>query len=171
MPEYCTLNSTQPGVSYTILLQTFSTPLDDDVLSYGVLLATGTCAKLVENYGVGAKQWRTECLIEGEALLPGIQTGAAAAEAGYADRSWLGATEVVDATWPGSVNFERAFCNDDTNMGDWCEEEVVSAAIENKTCYYGYSGGPFDDGAAFDSNTMKRCYCGNPVDTPTGGAF
>jgi hypothetical protein len=171
MPEYCTLNSTQPGVSYTVLLQSFSTPLDDDLLSYGVVLAEGTCQNLIETYGVGAKQWRMECLIEGEAVLPGSQTGAAAAAAGLADRSWLGWDEVSDVNWPGSVNFERAFCDDDTNMGDWCADEVTTAAAEGKSCYYGYSGGPFDNGAAFDSATQARCYCGNPDDTPTGGSF
>jgi hypothetical protein len=171
MPEYCTLNSTQPGVSYTVMMQTFSTPLDDDVLGYGVLLAQGTCQRLIETNGVGAKQWRTECLVEGEAIVTGMQTGAAAEEAGLADRSWLGASEVSEVSWPGSVNFERAFCDDDTNMGDWCAEEVANAAIEGKTCYYGYSGGPYDDGAVFDSSTQERCYCGNPDDTPTGGAF
>ena len=102
MPEYCTLYNTQPEVSYTVLLQTFSTPLDDDTLSYGVLLAQGPCQSMIETYGVGAKQWKGECLIEGEALVPGMQTGAAAALANYADRSWVG-TEVADVTWPGSV--------------------------------------------------------------------
>ena len=74
-------------------MQTFSTPLDDDVLGYGVLLAEGTCQRLIERNGVGAKQWRSECLIEGEAIVPGMQAGAAAAEVGLADRTWLGADE------------------------------------------------------------------------------
>ena len=101
-------------------MQTFSTPLDDDVLGYGVLLAEGTCQRLIERNGVGAKQWRSECLIEEKRSFLACKPARRQPEAGLADRTWLGADEVSDVSWPGSVNFERAFCDDNTNMGDWC---------------------------------------------------
>ncbi len=48
-PEYCTVQNTQPGVSYTVALEVFSLPPDDNRLSFSMLLADGPCTPLIDN--------------------------------------------------------------------------------------------------------------------------
>jgi len=104
-PEYCTLRATQPGVDYLVLLQTWSTPIDDDKLSYGLVVSQGTCAELKQKVAPGIDD---ECVITGEALDP--ETG---------------------ETIPGSKEFEQAFCaatTGDTTLADYCADERAHRA-------------------------------------------
>ena len=71
-PEMCSLAFTDPGVSYTALLQTFSTPLDDDRLGFGLVLYNGSCSQLINlATGVGGPDQADnvpvqECVVSGE---------------------------------------------------------------------------------------------------------
>ncbi len=54
-PEWCDIDTAErEGIEYTVLLRTFSLPIDDDVLSFGVSVFDGSCENL------------TECTIPGE---------------------------------------------------------------------------------------------------------
>lgn len=82
-PESCTLDTSQrKGVQYTVVLQTFETPLDDGVLSFGAMVVDGNCTKVSVN----------ECTIPDEAL--NAESGAevsgfAALEAAYCQDDML----------------------------------------------------------------------------------
>jgi hypothetical protein len=111
-PEYCTLEATQPGVSYMILMETWSTPLDDDRLGYGLIVAHGRCQDLA-----GAADWgNEECVLMGETLDP--ETG---------------------APRTGSIQFEQAFCDAGFDMTDYCEQEAAQKNCENSDagCFCG----------------------------------
>lgn len=62
-PEYCEIDTELlAGVDFTVVLQTFSTPLDDGVLSFGAMVVDAGC-------GIGGISV-TECTIPSEALDP-----------------------------------------------------------------------------------------------------
>ena len=95
-PEKCTIFNTQPGVRYVVVMETWSTPLDDDRLGYGVLLTNGDCRQLVNTVPTG----NDECMIMGEAIDP--STGSA---------------------YAFSEGFEEQFCNPLASMADYCANE------------------------------------------------
>ena len=54
-PEWCEIDTEErEGIEYTVLLRTFSLPIDDDILSFGLAVFDGSCTNL------------TECTIPGE---------------------------------------------------------------------------------------------------------
>jgi len=64
--EYCDIDtSLHPNKSYTIVLNTYSLPLDDSVLSYAVLAVEGECRDIGTAVGL-ADSSLDECLIKGE---------------------------------------------------------------------------------------------------------
>jgi hypothetical protein len=150
-PEYCTIPATDLGISYTILLRTWSTPLDDDRLSFGFLLANGSCND-IRGLNGPATNLNDECVIQGESLTP------VGEEAG----PFYGFDEVNDAgrIWSKSVELEETFCNPDTLMRRFCNQEVEDVNEAGATCSWGDPPTGEED----------RCYCGNPDDTPAPGA-
>jgi hypothetical protein len=57
--EFCTIDTDQKeGIEYTVVLETFSVPLDDGVLSFGVAVVNERCARLDTS----------ECFIRGESF-------------------------------------------------------------------------------------------------------
>jgi hypothetical protein len=161
-PEFCDIEATDPGVSYTVLLETWAAPLDDDRLSFGVIVVNGPCtgANSLESAafgGLAGSDLADECLIKGESLVPeptefGPHYGKAAA---------------ASRIWSDSETFETQFCLDIASEGyqmrNFCntERDVVDA-----------SGRPcgWEDFDAQDA-TMSRCYCGDLDDTPDGNPF
>lgn len=157
-PEFCNLNFTDPGVSYTGLLQTFSTPLDDDRMGFGLIVFDGTCQQLIQiTTGVGPQTQSDqphgqECVITGESIIPRP----------------IGNNEVTYCTgegckdpWAGSVEFETEFCLG--GLGDmrrFCRQE---------------SSQMFDAGLDCEreviENPDSRCYCGDINDLPQPGAL
>ncbi len=122
-PEYCTLQATQPGVSYTVLMESFSTPLDDDRLGFGLLLANGTCRALKDS-GAGAVP--DECVILGEAN--DISTTVIGED---------GSITVGDPI-AGSEDFEKSFCGiGDKPLPDFCVEEASLKNCLVETCFCG----------------------------------
>jgi hypothetical protein len=158
-PEYCTIHNTLPGVSYTVVMQAYSLPLDDDRLGYGLVFANGTCDSLLQTSGASDNQLREECLVMGESVTPGEPSGEAAAAAELSPPTWLGVDEVP--SWAGSVAFEEQFCTNGDGLATFCEEHEGPENAEGTDCDW------IGDGA----EGTDRCYCGNPADTPTGGAF
>ena len=173
-PESCNINSTAVGVSYTIALQSWSTPLDDDRLSVGVLLARGSCDDLLayasseysfNTQSVEAQQ--AECVITGESLRP-VDPG-----------PHYGHDAVDDLTWPQSELFEESFCRviGRPRLDDFCINESL-----------GLRGLSDEEIGALDSDDLadladewvcewdevldedNRCFCGDPDDTPQQGA-
>ncbi len=152
-PEYCSIPTTDLNISYTVLLRTWSTPLDDDRLSYGVIIANGTCEALRGVAGAGSAE-SDECVIMGEALIP---KPLGEDEADYQPYYGFNAAVADDAIWPNSMEFDarmRQFCNREL-------ERIEEAGLE---CLWN----EFDPDD-FDPNA--KCYCGDPLDTPEGGAF
>lgn len=147
-PEYCTIFNTQPGISYTVALEVFSTPPDDDRLGFGILLAEGTCPDLITaataGGGLGGLPTHEECVIRGEALVP--VEGQGALYRGYQ----------ADQEWPGSINFEETFCYDRINQ--YCNQERELKAEQGDGCDYSTVSAP-----------ENRCFCGDPATTPTTG--
>lgn len=138
-PEYCTLSATQPGVSYTVLMETWSTPLDDDILNYGLLLVNGTCSNLSRQTGNLAD----ECVITGEAR-----------------------PDPLAEPYEGSVEYEAAYClatlgvEGGLQLVDYCENEA-----DEKDCDRTVDPDVADDGGS----GTDRCYCGDPADSPKVG--
>ncbi len=68
--EFCTIDTTtHPGVEYTFVLQAFSLPLDDHLLTYGFALIDTDCTSLAERIPLN------ECTIPGEARTHAPWTG------------------------------------------------------------------------------------------------
>jgi hypothetical protein len=170
-PEFCDIAATDVGVSYTILLQTWAVPIDDDRMSFGVLLTNGTCNDLQraaltpEGQGPPASNAPTgnnftpECLIQGESLTP------AAGDFG----PFYGYDAIANRIWPRSVEFEAQFCIDPASVDDgfqmrpFCNDEADLVFDNGEAC-----GWEEFDGT---DSTQARCFCGDPHDTPKRGAF
>jgi hypothetical protein len=150
-PEYCDLKSTDLGIGYTAVLRTWSTPLDDDRLGFGVVIVNGSCQHLKDVMTVGSN-YNEECLVEGEAITP----------AGQDYGPFYGYSELSDAgrIWPRSEEFENAFCDPETNMKKFCNGEADDIAASGNQCEW-----------HLPPNQNNRCYCGDPTDTPSGGSF
>jgi hypothetical protein len=59
-PEYCTVNTeNREGVEYTVVLESFSIPLNDGALGFGTMVLEGACT----DYAID------ECLLPGESLI------------------------------------------------------------------------------------------------------
>ncbi|MEQ1500864.1 MAG: hypothetical protein ABMB14_01470 [Myxococcota bacterium] len=150
-PEYCTIPATDLGISYTILLRTWSTPLDDDRLAFGLLLANGSCSDLRGLAG-GVSPSTDECFIQGESIIPvGTDIGPFY---GFDDLNGAG------RIWPRSLDFENEFCTANRMQG-FCEDEFVALDGQCSWAIPPTSGGDTED----------RCYCGDLNDTPDQGAF
>lgn len=166
MPEYCTIGATTNGVRYTVVLETFSLPLDDDRLSYGMLLVRGSCDEL-RSLARASSAIADECVIRGESLMPGRATGRRAADLGLADPTWLAGEQ---PTWPGSVEFEDAFCapfNENAEppelpLRTFCRQERNRTIGTGESCAWNNS--PADE-------DLTRCYCGDPTTTPSVGGL
>jgi hypothetical protein len=156
-PEYCTIANTIENVSYTVLMETFSTPIDDDRLAYGLVLSNGSCEVLLQAAAVPPQSDAEECLILGEGIEPGNAQGSRAAEEGLPAPSWIG-DEVP--SWGGSIAFEEAFCNG--QLSAYCDDERRRQRDGELTCSWERQADVDDNG--------DRCFCGNLADTPRAGA-
>ncbi len=155
-PEYCTINNTELGISYTALLHTFSTPLDDNRLGYGLFIYDGDCTDLRSRAGRG-HPGTDECLLHGDSIFPTEAGGNGKIDFG----PWYGYAE--DRAWPGSENFEVAFCDsfgNTRNMTTFCEKELEDQYEAGLVCEWNEITDP-----------NNRCYCGDIRDTPVGGAL
>jgi len=117
-PESCTLTATAEGVSYIVAMDAWSTPLDDNRLAYGLLVAEGSCSNLRDTYWgeINDPQLLDECVILGEAR----------DEAG----------EVLN----DSENFELAFCTTAAGgdaLVDYCETEAETYDCDVDHCFCG----------------------------------
>lgn len=113
-PESCTMAATQPGVSYTVLMQTFATPLDDDRLGFGLLVTNGTCRDMVR---ASNSPDVDECILLGEGIDP---TTTVVADNG----------DITTGTpYPGSDEFQAAYCGSvgggTTDLADYCTQEAI----------------------------------------------
>jgi hypothetical protein len=159
-PDWCTLPTTELGVSYTVLLRTWSTPLDDDRLAFGLLVANGDCDD-VKDIGFGdllSSLEAEECVITGEAIKP---TGTDQ-KPNYGP--WYGFGEVRDLVWENSIDFEQQFClapsTDDRSvrMSVFCDAEAERMESEGRTCE-----------REVISDEKNRCFCGDPERSPSPG--
>jgi hypothetical protein len=150
-PEYCTIQGTDIGIGYTVLLRTWSTPLDDDRLSFGLVVADGDCESLRTLAGASTRT-ADECLVQGEALTP----------EGDVVGPYYGFEAINEQgrIWPGSTEFEAAFCDSETLMRQYCRSEAN--ALDDAGLQCEWNDAPTTD---------NRCYCGNPDDTPNPGAL
>lgn len=148
-PEFCSIDVTDPGVSYTAVMKTFSTPLDDNRLGYGVVLWAGECDDLIGLAGAsGLDDAAMECLLTGESIFPSGDPG-----------PWFGYDG--SRAWNGSEAFEQEFClSTEQDMRKFCrneakrmEEDGIDCEIEEVL------------------NADARCYCGDPNTIPEPGAL
>ena len=156
-PEYCDIRNTELGISYTVLMHTFATPLDDDRLGYGLFLYDGSCADLRTVGGLGQHNGGDECLLIGDTIKATEPDGKGEIDYG----PWYGYQE--DRAWPGSEAFEITFCNawiGAADMTEYCEDEIQAKFEAGTTCEWEEV-----------TNDANRCYCGDIRDTPTGGAL
>jgi hypothetical protein len=148
-PEYCTLGNTQLGASYTVVLEVFSPPGDDNRLGYGLLFTEGDCENLRNLNPINNAD---ECLILGESIDPRHDHD-------YRDDPFLtqGFSSVQEFSWEGSTTFEGLFC------------EAASAATLGLRDYCVREGQEIPVRADCELDDV-RCYCGDATDTPTGGS-
>lgn len=173
-PENCTISSTELGVTYTIALQTWSTPLDDDRVGVGLLLASGRCDDLLglaqgehDPTPLSVDAQNAECVITGESLRPedpGPHYGYAA---------------IDGLTWDGSEDFEKAFCGSRTQprLDAFCEAEAAGLRGLSDEEVDALSSDELRDLSdehlcewSEPTDDSNRCYCGNIDDTPQQGA-
>lgn len=153
--EGCTVPVTQVGANYTVALQTFSVPRNDDRLAFGVVVANGTCNELRDAVlGNGAEVEQDECLIMGEALEP-LELDAD--ETNYTP--YYGAAAVADVTLPNFPAFEAIYCNSTQPMALFCEDEADAVAEAGGFCDYTEVEG------------ASRCFCGDPDTVADGRAI
>jgi hypothetical protein len=156
-PEWCTFPATDLGVEYTVVLETWSTPLDDDRLSFGLVVANGDCNSLTSRLGGANDEHALECMIVGEALRPEEQG------------PWYGKSQVNDLIWgppvdgaDGFLEYEQEFCADVSvgRMDQFCEAEDEAVRGAGETCDWFGEG----DGTV-------HCFCGDTTWSPDPGAF
>lgn len=69
--EYCELDvSGRAGIEFTILLDTFSVPLNDGALSFGAMVFAGPCGSTNQDNDLERDISMNECILPGESLLP-----------------------------------------------------------------------------------------------------
>jgi hypothetical protein len=174
LPEYCYMPTTAMGVSYTIALTTFSTPFDDDRLSVGLLLANGDCASLQaynaaehQFNSLGAQPQQDECLLRGESLRP-VDPG-----------PYYGKESIADLTYEDFELFELSYCRvqgelrlddfcalEDAGLRGYTEEEIDE--LSNEELLEISAEWQCQRDEVIDDD--RRCYCGDPRNTPQGGA-
>ena len=105
MPEFCTLDNTQTGVDYTVVLETFSPPADDNRLGYGLIFADASCGEITALMQANLIN-SSECLILGESIDPRH-------EHNYEESPFLavGGAEAEQYSWEGSTTIEQLFCD------------------------------------------------------------
>jgi len=148
MPEYCTLRSTQTDVDYTVVLETFSPPADDNRLGYGLLFVDGPCDDVEAIIQTNALN-NSECLILGESIDPRHGHD-------YREEPFLavGYDNVETYSWDESTTIEQLFCDvyasqTSPDLRTYCEEE--DAALESR---------------ADCDDEETRCFCGDFEETP-----
>lgn len=152
MPEYCTLGSTQTDVDYTVVLETWSPPGDDNRLGYGLLFVEAPCSTveaLIQENTLDS----SECLILGESINPIVVDNA---EHDYREQPFLGTGPATadQFAWEESTTIEQLFCNVYANTADdglvrYCEEEDERLQARSDCEREGV-----------------RCYCGDFAETP-----
>jgi hypothetical protein len=151
-PEFCTLASTARGDEYTVVLETWAPPRDDNRLGYGLLFVTGDCDQFDELLGNNGVQ-NDECLITGESIRPDVDHD-------YREEPILslGQAGTEGLIWDRSIEFEQRFCeavnSASESLLNFCEDEAAEIS-DRRDCQDGDS----------------RCFCGDLADTPTGGSF
>lgn len=152
MPEYCTLESTQTGVDYTVVLENFSGPADDNRLGYGLLFLDGSCAE-VETIINQELLNSPECLLLGESINPQNNHD-------YRENPFIAfGSEISTYSWAGSTDVEQLFCSvyaqqSSTELRKLCEEE--------------------DDRLPSRADCNRedvRCYCGDIEASPNGDSY
>lgn len=164
-PEFCTLNETFVGVEYTVVLEAWATPLDDDRAGYGLLFTQGPCSDMFDFFGASDAEndeiAERECIIKGEGIRPGAEQGARAAAAGLPSPTWLGQAEVP--SWEGSKAFEQAFCDKEVDL--YCKKERRRTREDGELpCSW-----ELDASDEELSTSYQRCFCGDVIDTPKAG--
>lgn len=168
-PEFCTLSTIgAEGISHTVVLRSFSIPVDDSRLGYGLLLAQGTCDGLFSRSGVGGAGGNpgdadidpvlAECLITGEMLEPLPVDGEPEDYVPY-----VGYDSIVDRIWPRALEFEDRYCRDSSVRG-YCRDEAREVSNAGLRCAWEQ----FDPA---DYDVDERCFCGDPQDMPDASAF
>ena len=173
--EWCTFDTTEVGVSYTVAMTAWSVPMDDDRLGFGVLVANGPCGpftggtpgELFDPSAVGVLDWvralaptgglgpggadvpfeqLAECAIIGESLRP------------EDPGPFVGLNE--DLVWPTFLEFEQAYCglDEERNLARYCRDERDRIADAETTCDWNNA-----------EDEERRCFCGNELDLPNPG--
>lgn len=153
--EDCTIGGTLEGALHTVVLETFSLPIDDWRLSYGLVFAEGTCDEMLATLSEGApvNELQRECVILGESIPAGEPTGSLAADAGLPTRTWT-AGEVP--TIEGSIDFETAYCG--AQLYNYCQEEFNRVTANGNRCAWHEDPDPAEG--------LERCFCGDRTTLP-----
>ena len=145
-PEFCTLEGTQPNVSYTVLMESFSTPLDDDRLGFGLIVANGPCSDLIDAASPLTVTMPAECVILGEAN--DISTTVIGEDGSI----------IVGDSIEGSEDFEKSLCNSivasDAPKPFETQPELPDFCLEE---------------ASLKNCAVETCFCGDPSVSPTAG--
>ncbi len=140
--DYCELDvEGRNGIEFTMLLDTFSVPLDDGALSFGAMVFNGPCGQTTEDSNLGRELGMSECLLPGESLTP-EKNGytprtcvEAFEEAACASTSFL--PQEPDSLPPmqefccAHEGFGLDLCNEVERPDDACRQFQTSYASEN----------------------------------------
>lgn len=160
-PELCNVNTAlHPDREYTIALDTWSLPMDDDLLSFGLLVVEGVCSDLITDAGVGL----SECIIPNESCTPQREASGECrarelnfeeAEKAYCwggQGLWCGCT-----TW---LSVDNPMCNSCNELG------TVSLTYDGTTLTMSEHNEPEDGDPADCTTEVKATFSTDTVDRP-----
>ncbi|MFZ5478449.1 MAG: hypothetical protein ACOZNI_16895 [Myxococcota bacterium] len=111
--EYCSIDTaTRAGIMYTVLLETYSLPIDDSIVSFGAVVLEGSC-------GFGDETDIDECLLPNE-------VGWAEPEENVSIDEETGEPIVEGKEWFPAI--EAAFCEKPGQVNQYCEDWIESDA-------------------------------------------
>lgn len=148
-PEFCDLDTTlHPNREYTIALDTWSLPLDDDLLSFGLMVVDGSCQSLIDTATAG--DW--ECVIPGESCSPEEQ------DAGNCNDRELQFRGMELAYCGGSQN---VFCDCSANPS--ADNPACNSCSEGGSSGYSFADGQLTVTTYDIRSSESRSDCTDPI--------
>ena len=142
-PEYCTIDTAlHEGASYTVLMQTFSTPYDDGDLSFGAMVVDGDCQDVMSTLNPSTGETNivysplAECVVRGESQNDG---------------------ELVECT----DKLERAFCVEELQQFCCANPEMCGDYPPEDACAFDFLADPSDveSGVRYGAESREQ-FCG-----------
>lgn len=157
--DYCELDvEGRNGIEFTMLLDTFSVPLNDGALSFGAMVFNGPCATTTIDTDLGRDLTPNECMLPAESLAPdkGSMSPKVCVEA---FEQAACASELFYASEPDSIPPMQEFCcaHEGYDLGLCNEDDRPDDACQQFQTTYGALSGTGDARSGYCSVFPERC--------------